>query len=278
MDAPTYPMEIAHVQQQYDEIECLYSMFPEEDEMRMDPYVKVLFESAALNTTDATVDLPLVHVTLFFKTCPIDNSIPELNLSFPKDYPTEPLEMELQCPTLPRSSKQAIVNCLQQLAQECAGDVCTLQIYQEALTMLEEIHSEMAAASLPPEQPPIDRIPLVVVSSVIGRRAIYFHHIIAPGKRQVVKDWAKELGLGGFAKIGWPGVIIAEGIEAYVAEYVKRLQHLRWKQMVVRGEQTDGARKLSTPFVELTDMSDLATRCHDVGLSELFLTTMKIYR
>ncbi|KAH9085447.1 hypothetical protein Ae201684P_005155 [Aphanomyces euteiches] len=253
-DAPTYSMDIAHVQQVHDELECLQSMFPSEQELQVDPYVKILFESVALNTTDESVDLPLVHLTT-------------------DDYPDEQLDVELVCPTLPRSNRQMILDALQQVAVGCVGEVCVLQIYQEALNLLEEVQNLQT-----PEAESTPSLPISIVPSVVGRRAIYFHHIIAPGKRQVVKDWAKELQLGGFSKIGWPGVIIAEGIEAYVHEYVKRLQHLRWKQMVVRGEQTDTTRRLPSTFFELTDMSELAARCNEAGLSELFLTTMKIYR
>ena len=94
--------------------------------------------------------------------------------------------------------------------------------------------------------------------------------------------------LGGFSKIGWPGIVIVEGNEMHVQEYVRQLQHLRWKQMVVRGEQTesvprgdllDGTRKLPKSFHEFgeTQMSELATACRECGLEELFLATMKIY-
>ncbi|RHY12859.1 hypothetical protein DYB30_008402 [Aphanomyces astaci] len=271
---PLYAMAVVHIQQQVDELECLASMFPSDDEMHVDPYVKVLFESAAMSATEAsaTFDLPLIH------TCPVDNHIAELKLSFPKDYPTEPLDVELVCPTLPRAIRTSIADALEEIATSCAGDVSTLQIYQEAVARIDQASHSFGDAALdlpticrPPPRPAIN-------TSEIGRRAIYFHHIIAPGKRQVVKDWAKELHLGGFSKIGWPGVIVVEGVEAFVSEYVKRLQHLRWKQMVVRGEQVDTERKLPSGLVELTDMSDLATRCAAAGLTALFLTSMKIYR
>jgi hypothetical protein len=39
---------------------------------------------------------------------------------------------------------------------------------------------------------------------VLGRRCCYSHHIIAPGKRQAVMQWALQLGLAGLSKIGWP--------------------------------------------------------------------------
>ncbi|KAF0774539.1 hypothetical protein AaE_001761 [Aphanomyces astaci] len=255
---PLYAMAVVHIQQQVDELECLASMFPSDDEMHVDPYVKVLFESAAMSATEAsaTFDLPLIHVTLYLTTCPVDNHIAELKLSFPKDYPTEPLDVELVCPTLPRAIRTSIADALEEIATSCAGDVSTLQIYQEAVARIDQASHSSGDAAL--DLPTICRPP--------------------PRKRQVVKDWAKELHLGGFSKIGWPGVIVVEGVEAFVSEYVKRLQHLRWKQMVVRGEQVDTERKLPSGLVELTDMSDLATRCAAAGLTALFLTSMKIYR
>ena len=66
---------------------------------------------------------------------------------------------------------------------------------------------------------------------------MYSHHIINPNKRKVVVQWAVELDLGGFSKIGWPGVILVEGPEWGCQEYVSRMQHLRWKHFVVRGEE-----------------------------------------
>lgn len=123
---------------------------------------------------------------------------------------------------------------------------------------------------------------------VLGRRSIYFHHIIATNKRKIVKYLAHQLDLGGYSKIGWPGIVIVEGVESNVQEYVRQLQHLRWKQMVVRGEQTEAAssdssaedlRKLPRSFHEFGEnqMSELATACRDHDLEDLFLATMKIY-
>ena len=126
---------------------------------------------------------------------------------------------------------------------------------------------------------------------VLGRRLLYSHHIINPNKRKVVIEWALELGLGGLSKIGWPGVIVVEGPECGCKEYVRRLQHLRWKHLAVRGEQQeqaqagsgeagiDGLRRLPRGFQELgkDQMSEMAQKCREAGLEELFLTSMKIY-
>ena len=50
---------------------------------------------------------------------------------------------------------------------------------------------------------------------------------------------AQELKLGGISKTGFPGVVIVEGLLENVLEYVRRIQRLRWQQMVVRGEEVE---------------------------------------
>lgn len=83
--------------------------------------------------------------------------------------------------------------------------------------------------------------------------------------------------------------MIVEGPEECCQEYVRCLQRLRWKQIMVRGEEIepcpsgisiDQMRKMHYGFEELdcNGMSELAERCRKAGLEELFLTGMKIYR
>lgn len=157
--------------------------------------------------------------------------------------------------------------------QELVG----LQLYQQMSDFLSQVQSrELVEHDVPPQEF-LKETP----ERVLGRRAIYFHHIIASNKRRVVKEWARELQLGGFSKIGWPGVVIVEGAESNVQEYVRRLQHLRWKQITVRGEQTeevnetstrdiDSLRRLPCTFHEFPEngMSDLAAACQVAGLEE----------
>ena len=129
------------------------------------------------------------------------------------------------------------------------------------------------------EEQLMEQVAVKPQTQVLGRRLLYSHHLIADSKRAAVLQWALELRLGGFSKIGWPGVIICEGDEADCQEYVQRLQRLRWKQLVVRGEQqvaiTDGSsidqeRQLPWGFEEFgaDKMSELASRCRDCGVEE----------
>jgi hypothetical protein len=49
--------------------------------------------------------------------------------------------------------------------------------------------------------------------------------------------WSEDLKVGGYCKIGYPGLLILEGESAAVQQYVVLLRSLRWKAMAVRGEQ-----------------------------------------
>ena len=43
-------------------------------------------------------------------------------------------------------------------------------------------------------------------TQILGRRIIYSHHIISSTKRKDLLRLAKQYNLGGYAKIGWPGI------------------------------------------------------------------------
>mmetsp|Transcript_31953 Transcript_31953/g.80713 ORF Transcript_31953/g.80713 Transcript_31953/m.80713 type:complete len:147 (+) Transcript_31953:119-559(+) len=124
-----------------------------------------------------------------------------------------------------------------------------------------------------------------------------FHHIKSLTKRKSIVEWARTLRLGGFCKPGFPGVIVVEGEESDVAEYVRLIKSLRWQAMGVRAEEGEAlacqgggteatrdalaaARKLPAAFQELAEsgMSELGQACRDAGLEQLFLSAMKISR
>lgn len=140
------------------------------------------------------------------------------------------------------------------------------------------------------------------------RCLIWFHHIKSLTKRKHIVTWAGELGISGFCKPGFPGIIVAEGKQADVEEYIRRIWQLRWQAMSVRAEEHDAGvltkdspaseceathaseeqqdslrmprRLLQAGFVELSEkgMDELAAACQAAGLQEMFLTSMKIAR
>ncbi|KAI6104535.1 hypothetical protein EDD16DRAFT_1841704 [Pisolithus croceorrhizus] len=50
------------------------------------------------------------------------------------------------------------------------------------------------------------------------------HHLISPTKRKLMKGWSSELHVTGFAKVGYPGLIYAEGEKENVEEFVKNMK------------------------------------------------------
>lgn len=179
---------------------------------------------------------------------------------------------------------------LTQVAQSTLEELVEAQPIAEPAPLLvleEPLSTDESEHCLVTNHPPLQE--RHSTSTVLGRRLLYSHHLIADSKRAAVQQWALELRLGGFSKIGWPGVIIVEGDELDCQEYVQRLQRLRWKHLVVRGEEQteigegsslDGMRQLPWGFEEFGSdaMSVLAQRCRECGVEELFLTCMKIYK
>jgi hypothetical protein len=80
----------------------------------------------------------------------------------------------------------------------------------------------------PPQQPHRHRHVRVV---------IWFHHIKNLGKRKALVAWARELRLRGRSKPGFPGLVVVEGAEGDVRDYVARVKALQWQAMQVRGEE-----------------------------------------
>lgn len=94
-----------------------------------------------------------------------------------------------------------------------------------------------------------------------------------------------------------------EGDKLDVLDFVNRVQKLRWKHMVVRGEQMqplfpiaethsdgdllnelaasqliDNNRKFPSHFMgELCDTSEAGSICEQVGAHDIFLSAMKIF-
>ena len=123
---------------------------------------------------------------------------------------------------------------------------------------------------------------------VLGRRVINSPYIIKPAKIKDIKKCADELGLGGYAKVGKPGIIVIEGAEAGCQQYCSMLQDRGWKYQTVQGEQQqeatpgeslDDLRLLPSTFEVLGEdkLSELSQLCRDAGLADFFFTSLNIH-
>jgi len=60
------------------------------------------------------------------------------------------------------------------------------------------------------------------------------HHLISPNKRRSLQQWSSSLSLAGFAKVGYPGVIYAQGKRSCIEEFVDNVKAMQWLALKVR--------------------------------------------
>ena len=127
---------------------------------------------------------------------------------------------------------------------------------------------------------------------LFGRRLIYSHHIIAKRKRADIQKLATMLQLTGYMKIGWPGLIVLEGLEAHCQQFYDTIKQWSWQYLVIRGQEIHDVKTTTSAssvdrrideerrfkgFVETDNMSEVAQACREADLEALFQTCMKIY-
>jgi len=254
------------------------------------------------------LDLPL---SILPEICDETSSVKlELTLTMPNDYPVSEsndaaLSTEVSlvsAPSNPQFVRKAALNAIPKLKKICQKEAISTVGSESVMSVLNcaenWIHSEWGellqelSAGTSTRQSYLDDIMEtkqdLKAKTIIGRRIIYSHHIIANSKRKALSELASQYKLGGYTKIGWPGVILIEGDEFGCQQFVDEIKSMRWQHLSVRAEEQseipggetniDPYRKLPKQFEELgeDDMSILASRCREAGLEHLFLLCMKI--
>jgi len=191
------------------------------------------------------------------------------------------------------SMPQLLQSC-RALADENIGEESVLNIFLNAETWAQEVWPDILKNHLHQ----IAEKKLKKTSSTknkgkqsnqikLGRRAMYSHHIININKRKMIMNLAAEYELGGYMKIGRPGIILIEGIEQNCVEFWDDIRHSKWQYITVRHEESQAVqsaqelnekRCFANKFCELgkNDMSILAQHCRDAGLEYLFKSCLKI--
>ncbi|KAG1782277.1 hypothetical protein EV702DRAFT_961134 [Suillus placidus] len=60
------------------------------------------------------------------------------------------------------------------------------------------------------------------------------HHFMFPTKRRSLQRWSSELSISGFTKVGYPGVIYAQGSQESIKEFVANVKSMQWLALRVR--------------------------------------------
>jgi hypothetical protein len=279
----------------------------DEEELKERRAAELEFVAAAYSPDEAwTSNFDKVHRRLRLEQEDVEV---ELVLSMPPGYPvceTAPLSIRasLTNKSSRKNSSKRVGNALPSLLEACRTVAMNCAVEQAeavfaVLTRADEwVDQDFAQECLScdnNESSPntlaaslLERPTRVTPMMVLGRRVIYSHHIIASGKRRALAELTSHYELGGYAKIGWPGVIVIEGLEENCSSFVEEIRTWRWQHLAVRGEEQvpipigvtlHDSRVLPRQFEELSEdqLSYLGTKCREAGLHDLFLTCMKIY-
>lgn len=222
--------------QEFDAIQAIYGgcdgSAENEDSVVIHSEVELLRARSALetlSTVDGNWTIPQ-HLDIEIKlnlnvnnSNGIDECIPaSLRCKLPAGYPHLPAAVTVSITGLHRSTlaHQHLYDMLNKQALEAAESetealmdlIQTVEEHGSAL--LHESRRESYVEPTPPSPSP---------SSIrgFGRRWIWAHHILDGGRRKSIVAEACALGLGGYLKSGYPGVVVVEGRREACEEYVQ---------------------------------------------------------
>ena len=233
-----------------DEIEALKEIFQDgfvivdskKFEMVSSIY-KSLEDSAVTQFSFSMLEDTLRHINLkLVSKLSIAEDLPsctvEIMLNVPVNY-IIPLDsyikvLGISCSDVTADEKLRITNVMQEIANNARDEEVLYEIFQTGIDKCTELVENTRKTRLMLQKEAMQhKLKLEEryrqsVKPVLGRRILFSHHIIADSKRSAVCNWAADLALGGFSKIGWPGLILVEGEEENCKIYVQSLQRCEY--------------------------------------------------
>ncbi|KAI0081110.1 hypothetical protein K474DRAFT_1614167 [Panus rudis PR-1116 ss-1] len=161
------------------------------------------------------------------------------DVEIPKDYPEKSCAMSamisVRGDTITRQEQEHWRNVIAECATELT-DSERYPLYELISTyLLPRLHEENEAQ----KEDEVNTSPSQRFSSDTRPSQRYHalltsHHLISPTKRRNMQHWTSQLGLRGFAKVGYPGVIYCEGDQPQVEEFVGNVKAMQWLALKVR--------------------------------------------
>lgn len=135
---------------------------------------------------------------------------------------------------------------------------------------LEELEANQGPADHPLELAPLPSMYHALLTS---------HHLISPNKRRSLQSWSASLLIAGFAKVGYPGVIYAQGQRENVEEFVANIKAMQWLALKVRFiEPLEGEPAVGAPekrWNEFQKVGEVVEEMRRIG-REQFIVEMGI--
>ncbi|KAF8549774.1 hypothetical protein OG21DRAFT_1478756 [Imleria badia] len=133
---------------------------------------------------------------------------------------------------------------------------CAFPVYELLIQLTASLHQSRSPSPLSSPAPSSTPI---TAAQPLYHALLTSHHLISPTKRRTMQQLSSQLGITGFAKVGYPGIMYAEGPQEAVEAFVRDVKGMQWLALRVR-------------FVEPISDSDLdygVTRDQDVRWVEV---------
>jgi len=231
---------------QLSEVEMLRSMYPEEDELKLDDEVLIDIQEFCSGKTEEKPN-GLNFSLSIYPDCESDsNSAIDLSCYFPQDYPIVKPEFFARSQSLNRDVQKELNDDLSSYISTLdSGELCTLP----AIQWIQENGDRYITRSQTERSPSETENNSQCNESkskkgaVFLRMWLYMHHIYSKTKRKDIIQWASDYNLTGFCLPGKPGVVCLEGDEYNVEGYFSRLRRLNWKKITCRHREKGTANK-----------------------------------
>ncbi|KAK9765090.1 RWD domain-containing protein 2B, variant 2 [Basidiobolus ranarum] len=142
----------------------------------------------------------------------------------PTHYPTVSPQIHISTSKLSREV-QAITNeVISEYLKAHIGESCIHEVYELVREKIQQLNNEGSIFHENPDNVKEEITSIKKERPKIGRALLWMHHIKNPNKRKDIVHWADELQLNGFSKPGYPGIVVVEGLDENVQEYISRLK------------------------------------------------------
>ncbi|XP_068751088.1 RWD domain-containing protein 2A-like [Montipora capricornis] len=238
--------EINHIREslalQISEVEMLRSMYPTEDEFKVDEQVLADIQEFCSGRTNLepnglnfSLTISLLHGEFGEANRDRENMI-EVSFYIPQEYPNSKPELFARSQVVNREAQRELNDELNShLSSLERGELCTLPVIQWVqenggiyIRRSQDDKLTTAECKLRENDHKTKK------NGTFLRMWLYMHHIYSKTKRKDILQWACDYDLTGFCLPGKPGVVCLEGNQINVEEYFSRLRRLNWKKITCR--------------------------------------------
>ncbi|XP_044277617.1 RWD domain-containing protein 2A isoform X2 [Varanus komodoensis] len=224
-----------NIQLQMEELEMLFSMFPNKGEITLQDENTLPNVQKYLNNASENIPHPIEYSVVVT----IDEPKVQINLqvTLPQDYPQMPPQLFARSDALDR--KQQL-----QLNKDITSYITSLETGELCIFAAVQWLRDNSTPYLKNSKVHCEREPnKKVVKTLFTRMWIYSHHIYRQELRKKIFDCAKKLNLTGFCLTGKPGIICVEGIKENCEEFWHVVRYPNWKHISckhVESVETEG--------------------------------------